>query len=337
MIKRTLEMKMKIENHCNWKKKKQSISFISVVLILVVTFASPALLVADGIGVSDENLPFEVDYTSSVNPGDAVFITLTLNENTSSQFSAQAKLYSNGVAESLIEVELYKIGNKAFSAVIPLSSWYEAGEFYLRVSYQIGNDAKKTFDLSLTMNKKDFISETLYLDARNTSIKTDTSTERAVQIDRLNEILETVDYSAVYQKGTFSFPIDQVYYTSFFGDRRIYEYSDGKSATGVHYGSDYRAAIGTPVYACGRGKVVLAAERNSTGFTVVLEHLPGLYSLYYHLDSYSVSEGQIVEQGVQIAESGATGLATGPHLHWEIRLLTRAVNPEFFIDQFPTQ
>jgi len=244
MIKRTMETKN--ENRCNWKKKKQSISFVSVVLILVVTFASPALLVAEGIRVSDENLPFEVDYTSSVNPGDAVFITLTLNENTSSQFSAQAELYSNGVTESLIEVELYKIGNEAFSAVIPLSSWYEAGEFYLLVSYQIGNDAKKNFDLPVTMNKKDFISETLYLDARNTSIKTDTSTERAVQIDRLNEILETVDYSAVYQKSTFSFPIDQIYHTSFFGDRRIYEYSDGKSATGLHYGSDYRAGTGTP-------------------------------------------------------------------------------------------
>lgn len=334
MIKK--DAKNKKGNPCGVQRKKGKFFFATVAIILFVAFTNLTLVVAEESTANGENLPFEVVYSASVNPGDAVFITLRLNENDSSQFSATTELYSNGVEESLFTAELYKVANKAFSAVIPLSSWYEAGEFYLKVSYQLGNNATDTFNLPVTMQKKEFVSETIYLTARNTAIKTDTSTERAVQIDRLNGILETIDYTAVYQKKTFSFPLKKIHYTSFFGDRRIYEYSDGKSATGLHYGSDYRATVGTPVYACGRGKVVMAEERNSTGFTVVLEHLPGLYSLYYHLDSYSVAEGQIVEQDVQIAESGATGLATGPHLHWEIRLLGRAVNPESFIEQFPS-
>lgn len=325
-------------------KGKCALSLISTGLILCIAFVNPALLLAKGSALADKDVTrdvtFEVDYTSSAYPGDVVFITLTLDENTSQHnresFRGHIELYSNGVAEALIQADLYKVGDTSFSAVIPLSSWYEPGEFYMRVRYKVGDTTANPLDLPITMNKKDFIQETLYLDDRGTAIKTDTSTDRAVQIDRLNDVLETVDYTAVYQKKTFSFPLTQIYYTSFFGDRRIFEYTNGKSSTSLHYGSDYRAAIGTPVYACGRGKVVMAEERISSGFTVVVEHLPGLYSLYYHLDSYSVVEGQIIEQGVQLGESGNTGLVTGPHLHWEVRLLGRAVNPEFFIEQFPT-
>lgn len=75
---------------------------------------------------------------------------------------------------------------------------------------------------------------------------------------------------------------------------------------------------------------MLAESRISTGWSVVIEHLPGLYSLYYHLDSLDVHEGQYVNQGEKLGHSGATS----PHLHWEIRLNMEAVNPEFFLKEF---
>ena len=78
------------------------------------------------------------------------------------------------------------------------------------------------------------------------------------------------------------------------------------------------------------GKVVLAEFRISTGWSVVIEHLPGLYSLYYHLSSLNVKEGDRVKSGEKIGLSGSTGLATGPHLHWEVRLNAGAVKPDFF-------
>ena len=89
--------------------------------------------------------------------------------------------------------------------------------------------------------------------------------------------------------------------------------------------------MNTPVRACERGKVVLAADREVTGKTVVIEHLPGLYSLYFHLSSFAVAEGQIVERGQVIALSGSTGLATGPHLHWELRANGDAVDPGYWL------
>ena len=68
-----------------------------------------------------------------------------------------------------------------------------------------------------------------------------------------------------------------------------------------------------------------------TGNTVILEHLCGVYTLYYHLNSLSVKEGELVEAGTQIGEIGATGFVTGPHLHWELRVAGVAVDPEAFI------
>ena len=78
----------------------------------------------------------------------------------------------------------------------------------------------------------------------------------------------------------------------------------------------------------------MAENRISTGWSIVIEHLPGLYSLYYHLSEMEVKEGDFVKQGQLIGKSGSTGLATGPHLHWEMRLNGEAVRPEFFISNF---
>jgi murein DD-endopeptidase MepM/ murein hydrolase activator NlpD len=88
---------------------------------------------------------------------------------------------------------------------------------------------------------------------------------------------------------------------------------------------------GTEVRACGPGKVVLAGFRIVTGNSVVLEHLPGVYSLYYHLDKIEVSEGSMVDAGTVLGLSGATGLATGPHLHWEIRVSGENTDPDAFL------
>jgi murein DD-endopeptidase MepM/ murein hydrolase activator NlpD len=88
------------------------------------------------------------------------------------------------------------------------------------------------------------------------------------------------------------------------------------------------------VFAAGAGRVALAENRISTGWSVVIEHLPGLYSLYYHMDSLAVKAGQMVKQGEEIGKSGATGLATGPHLHWEMRLNGSPVNPDMFLGDF---
>ena len=138
----------------------------------------------------------------------------------------------------------------------------------------------------------------------------------------------------VYALGKMKVPTTSTRYTSYFGDRRTYAYTNGKSSTSIHHGNDYGVPTGTPINSCAAGRVVMAEDRISTGYSVVIEHLPGLYSLYYHLSELLVKEGDMIKQGELIGKSGATGLATGPHLHWEMRLNGASVRPEFFLSNF---
>jgi murein DD-endopeptidase MepM/ murein hydrolase activator NlpD len=75
----------------------------------------------------------------------------------------------------------------------------------------------------------------------------------------------------------------------------------------------------------------MASDREVTGKTLVIEHLPGLYSLYFHLSKIEVEKGAVVDRGSCIALSGSSGMATGPHLHWELRARGEAVDPGYWV------
>jgi murein DD-endopeptidase MepM/ murein hydrolase activator NlpD len=95
----------------------------------------------------------------------------------------------------------------------------------------------------------------------------------------------------------------------------------------VHHGLDYRAQPGTSVSAANRGTVLLARNLFFEGNCVVLDHGQGLLTLYMHLSEIKVHEGDKVARGEEIGLSGATGRATGPHLHMAVRWQGVYVNP----------
>lgn len=127
-------------------------------------------------------------------------------------------------------------------------------------------------------------------------------------------------------RGTFAWPLSgAITVTSPFGLRRVY--NRGR-AEWRHRGVDLRAPRGTPVLAANDGVVVLVRRRMAlTGGTVVIDHGYGLTSSYFHLGALAVREGQAVAKGQVLGSSGASGLAAGPHLHFELRLHGRAVSP----------
>jgi len=185
---------------------------------------------------------------------------------------------------------------------------------------------------SLSVEARAFPVETIPLDEANTAIKTVPNKRKDEEARRLVAQLAKVDDSAVFALGTtFLFPVEGGFQSAGFGDKRRYIYPKGGSEASVHAGLDWAVVKGTAVRACERGKVVLVADREATGNTIVLEHLPGLYSLYFHLSSAEVAEGRIVERGERIALSGSTGMSTGPHLHWELRARGDAVDPQFWL------
>tara|TARA_B100001540_G_scaffold317601_2_gene351517 strand:- start:10276 stop:11109 length:834 start_codon:yes stop_codon:yes gene_type:complete len=100
-----------------------------------------------------------------------------------------------------------------------------------------------------------------------------------------------------------------------------------------HFGLDIAAPIGTPVIAPAAGKVVLVADLYYTGHTVLIDHGHGLNSVYCHLSKVDVKQGQMVEQGQLLGGIGATGRATGPHLHWGVNWFGVRLDPQLFLSE----
>lgn len=111
--------------------------------------------------------------------------------------------------------------------------------------------------------------------------------------------------------------------TSGFGNR----FHPVLKRTRLHAGIDFGAPTGTPIRAAASGVVVSASYRGGYGNTVIIDHGGGYATLYGHCSRVYVSAGQRVAQGQRIAAVGSTGLSTGPHLHFEIRINGRPVNP----------
>ena len=94
-----------------------------------------------------------------------------------------------------------------------------------------------------------------------------------------------------------------------------------------HAGVDIAAARGTSVRAPAAGAVAAVGDYALTGRTLILDHGQGVHSAYFHLDTILVREGDIVRRGASLARVGATGLATGPHLHYGIYIHGKDVDP----------
>ena len=100
-----------------------------------------------------------------------------------------------------------------------------------------------------------------------------------------------------------------------------------------HEGIDIANDVGTPVYASANGKVELSGRHGGYGIMAQINHGYGFKSLYAHMSKVLVRDGQEVKRGEVIGRSGNTGLSSGPHLHYEVRLNGIAQNPsDYFFD-----
>jgi murein DD-endopeptidase MepM/ murein hydrolase activator NlpD len=113
-----------------------------------------------------------------------------------------------------------------------------------------------------------------------------------------------------------------------FGVRRIL---NGQPRS-PHSGEDFSAPQGTSVRASNAGRVVLVGDYFFSGRSVIIDHGLGVYTMYFHLHDYRVNVGEVISRGAVIGTVGATGRATGPHLHWGVRILGARVNPLSVVD-----
>jgi len=183
---------------------------------------------------------------------------------------------------------------------------------------------------SVTARK--FLTEKISLTKDLTALVTVPNPQQTIESKRLAEILSTPHPDALYATQAFDDPLPGARRSAGYGDRREYLYTDGTDGLSIHYGVDIASPTGTPVPACAPGKVVLAENRILTGNSVVIEHLPGLFSVYYHMSALVVKEGDVVDKGDIIGKVGMTGFATGPHLHWEVENMGVAVDPDSLVN-----
>jgi murein DD-endopeptidase MepM/ murein hydrolase activator NlpD len=153
----------------------------------------------------------------------------------------------------------------------------------------------------------------------------DSETERRAlaEGERLRAVYRTVTPSRLW-RGRFIRPIGGEEPGSGFGARRVI---NGQPRA-PHSGVDYAAPTGTPVFAANAGRVALVAEFFFPGRLVIIDHGLGLHTAYFHLDRLSAVMGQAVEAGTVIGTVGATGRATGPHLHFGAQIGDARVDPE---------
>lgn len=123
-------------------------------------------------------------------------------------------------------------------------------------------------------------------------------------------------------------PANQDYVTSSFGYR-----SDPFTGEGAfHAGLDFRGPTGAPVYAAAKGVVIFAGQRQGYGNCIEIDHGNGLTTRYAHMSRLGAHVGQKVEPGKIIGAIGSTGRSTGSHLHFEVRIHDRPVNPRPFLE-----
>ncbi len=197
------------------------------------------------------------------------------------------------------------------------SSYPKSNYLYFVIPYQVRGrfslslykDGKRLYFGTFKVKKKKYRISKIWVKERPLKGKL---LKRVIKENRLlRRILREITYKKFKEKKLFP-PLGRLSISTPFGAKRII---NGKRRS-IHWGTDFRAPKGTPVFASLSGKVVLAKNLYFTGNTVIIDHGLGIHTLYAHLSKILVREGQFVKAGQVIGKVGSTGRSTGPHLHF---------------------
>jgi murein DD-endopeptidase MepM/ murein hydrolase activator NlpD len=153
---------------------------------------------------------------------------------------------------------------------------------------------------------------------------------RALLGEQLRTILKETDSRKLWN-GSFIKPMPAAP-TASFGEHRHYLVNSADAGNSIHMGIDLAQSAQTPVRSSNDGVVLFADDLGIYGNTVVIDHGLGIATLYGHLSSFSVAKGDQVRKEQELGRTGATGLAGGDHLHFEVRIHGEPVFPIEWLD-----
>jgi murein DD-endopeptidase MepM/ murein hydrolase activator NlpD len=208
------------------------------------------------------------------------------------------------------------------AAVVGIDLEAKAGPQPWRLAIVEPGREPRRLDGRLTIHKRDFPVQRLTLPQAMVDLDPETERRAVSEGERLRMLYHTITPERLW-RGRFARPVAGTEPATGFGARRII---NGKPRA-PHSGGDYAADRGTPVVAANRGRVALVGDYFFPGRLVALDHGLGLYTLYFHLDTVAVGDGDVIDRGQQLGTVGATGRATGPHLHFAVQLAGSRIDP----------
>lgn len=191
-----------------------------------------------------------------------------------------------------------------------------------RVATLVSGEPAVSAQGRLRVRGRNFPVQRLTVPKRMVDLDPDTEQRAETESASLHTLYRTITPERLW-RGRFTRPIAGDEPGTGFGSRRII---NGQRRA-AHGGVDYAAPRGSAVVAANDGRVALIADYFFPGRLVVIDHGLGLYTLYFHLDEVRVTDGETVNRGQPIGAVGATGRATGPHLHFGAQLGTARIDP----------
>lgn len=214
---------------------------------------------------------------------------------------------------------------KGFVGLLGIDLQDEPGTHELTVELKQG-EQRRMLSYSVAVAKEKFHVEHLTLPKDKVDLDEKALARWKAEQDQVKTALANDSQTRLWQPG-FVEPVNGKR-TGIFGSVRV---MNGQ-ARNPHNGEDIGAPLGTPVAATNDGVVRLTVDHFFSGKGVFLDHGLGFYSMYFHLDEVLVKDGDVVKAGEIIGKVGATGRATGPHLHWGVKLNGARVNPYALLD-----
>ena len=190
-------------------------------------------------------------------------------------------------------------------------------DYYERIASMTNSELAA--DLTL---KVDMLGKEIYVQAKSYDDIVDMAKTQEIRMENIPAIQPVMNKDLKRVASGYGMRIDPVYHVRKF-----------------HQGMDFTAPTGTEVFATGNAKVDFAGWKQGYGNTVILDHGYGYKTLYAHLYKILVRKGQKVRRSDIIALVGNTGKSTGPHLHYEVRLNNKPVDPRnyYFYDLSPEE
>ena len=214
---------------------------------------------------------------------------------------------------------------KGFVGLLGIDLQDEPGTHDLIVELRQGEQSR-TLNYSVSVLKEKFQIEHLTLPKDKVDLDEKTLARWKTEQEQVKTALASDSQTRLWQPG-FVEPVNGKR-TGIFGSVRI---MNGQPRN-PHNGEDIGAPLGTPVAATNDGVVKLTVDHFFSGKGIFLDHGLGFYSMYFHLSEVLVKDGEVVKAGQIVGKVGASGRATGPHLHWGVKLNGARVNPYALLD-----